>query len=89
MSEEQLTALLAKIKDDAGLREKLQGAANLDAALALVKEAGFDVSKPELLRYQASQSLELSDAELESVAGGKQQQCSSTAYCCQANSAGQ
>ena len=70
MSEEQLTALLAKIKDDAGLREKLQGAADLDAALALAKEAGFDVSKPEWLRYQASQTSELSDAELEGVAGG-------------------
>jgi predicted ribosomally synthesized peptide with nif11-like leader len=48
MSEQQLTALLAKIKDDAGLREKLQGAANLDAAISLAKEAGFDVSKAEL-----------------------------------------
>jgi predicted ribosomally synthesized peptide with nif11-like leader len=70
MSEEQLTALLAKLKDDAGLREKLQGAADLDAALALAKDAGFDVSKPEWLRYQASQTLELSDIELEGVAGG-------------------
>jgi hypothetical protein len=70
MSEQQLTALLAKLKDDAGLRERLQGTADLDAALALVKEAGFDVSKAEWLRYQASQTSELSDAELESVAGG-------------------
>ena len=70
MSEEQLTALLAKLKDDAGLSEKLQGAADLDAALALAKEAGFDVSKDSWLKYQASQSSELSDAELEGVAGG-------------------
>ena len=35
MSEEQLSALLAKIKEDSGLREKLQGAADLDAAVAL------------------------------------------------------
>jgi predicted ribosomally synthesized peptide with nif11-like leader len=70
MSEQQLTALLAKIKDDAGLREKLQGAADLDAALALAKEAGFDVSKEAWLRYQASHTSEISDAELESVAGG-------------------
>lgn len=63
-------ALLAKLKDDAGLRERLQGTADLDAALALVKEAGFDVSKAEWLRYQASQTSEVSDAELESVAGG-------------------
>ena len=38
MSEEQLTALLAKIKEDAGLQEKLRGAADLDAAVAIAKE---------------------------------------------------
>ena len=72
MSEQQLTDLLAKIKEDAGLQEKLKGAADLDAAVALAKEAGFDVSKADWLKYQAQQTLELSDAELESVAGGKQ-----------------
>jgi predicted ribosomally synthesized peptide with nif11-like leader len=70
MSEEQLTALLAKIKEDAGLQEKLKGAADIDAAIALVKEAGFDVSKADWLKYQANQTLELSDEELEDVAGG-------------------
>jgi predicted ribosomally synthesized peptide with nif11-like leader len=70
MSEEQLSALLAKFKDDAGLQEKLKGAADLDAAVALAKEAGFDVSKADLLKYQAKQTLELSDSELEVVAGG-------------------
>jgi len=62
MSEEQLSALLAKLKEDAGLREKLQGAGDLDAAVALAKEAGFDVSKADWLRHQAKQTLELSDA---------------------------
>ena len=70
MSEEQLTALLAKLNDDAGLQEKLKGAADLDAAVAMAKEADFDVSKADLLRYQANQTLELSDEELEGVAGG-------------------
>ena len=70
MSEEQLAALLAKLKDDAGLREKLQGAEELDAFLATAKEAGFDISKADCLRYQAQQTLELSDEELEGVAGG-------------------
>jgi predicted ribosomally synthesized peptide with nif11-like leader len=70
MSEEQLAALLAKLKDDAGLQEKLKGAADLDAALAMAKEAGFDVSKADWLRYQAKQTLELNDEELEGVAGG-------------------
>ena len=72
MSEEQLTALLAKLKEDAGLREKLQGAGDLDAAVAIAKEAGFDVSKADWLKHQANQRLELSDEELEGVAGGAQ-----------------
>ena len=70
MSEEQLSALHAKLKDDAGLQEKLKVAADLDAAVALAKEAGFDVSKADLLRYQAKQTLELNDEELEGITGG-------------------
>ena len=70
MSEEQLAALLAKLKDDTGLQEKLKGAADLDAVLAIAKDAGFDISKAAWLRYQANQTLELSDEELEEVAGG-------------------
>ena len=70
MSEEQLSALLAKLREDAGLREKLQGAANLDAAVAMAQEAGFDLTKEDWLRHQAEQTLELSDKELEGVAGG-------------------
>jgi len=69
MSEEQLAALLAKLKDDAGLQEKLKGAADLDAVLAIAKEAGFNVSKAAWLRYQAKQTIELSDEELEGIAG--------------------
>ena len=70
MSEEQLSALLAKLKEDAGLQEKLKGAADLDAALAIAQEAGFDVSKSDWLKHQAQQTLELSDEELEGVSGG-------------------
>ena len=71
MSEKQLAALLAKLKEDNGLQNKLKGAADLDAAVALAKEAGFDVSKADWLKYQAQQTLELSNEELEGVAGGK------------------
>jgi predicted ribosomally synthesized peptide with nif11-like leader len=70
MSEEQLAALLAKLKVDKGLQEKLKGAADLDAVLAIAKEVGFDISKADWLRYQANQTLELSDEELEGIAGG-------------------
>ena len=71
MSEEQLTALLAKLNDDAGLREKLKGAVDLDAAVAMAQEAGFDVSKADWLKHQAKETLEFSDDELEGVAGGQ------------------
>ncbi len=70
MSEEQLAALLAKLKDDAGLQEKLKGAADLDAVLAIAKEAGLDISKADWMRYQANQTLELFDEELKGVVGG-------------------
>ena len=72
MSEEQLSALLAKLKDDAGLLEKLKGAADIDTAQSIAKEAGFDVSEADWLRYQQGMGEgDLSDEELENVAGGK------------------
>ena len=71
MSEQQLSALLAKLKEDEGLRQKLKGAADLDAAVAFAKEAGFDVRKSDWLMHQAKQTLELNDEELEGVTGGK------------------
>jgi predicted ribosomally synthesized peptide with nif11-like leader len=49
MSEEQLSALLATLNEDPGLQEKLKGATDLDAALAIAREAGFDVSKNDWL----------------------------------------
>ena len=70
MSEEQLSALLAKLKEDTGLHERLKGALDLDTAVAIAKDAGFDVSKADCLKYQAKQTLELSDDDLDRVAGG-------------------
>ena len=70
MSEEQLLALLAKLKEDTGLQDKFKGAVDVDAAIALAKEAGFDLSKAVWLKYQEQQSVDLSDEEVEGVAGG-------------------
>jgi predicted ribosomally synthesized peptide with nif11-like leader len=70
MSAEQLTAFWAAVEADECLQEKLKGARDADAAVAVAKEAGFDVSKADLLEYQAQQTLELSDEDLEKVAGG-------------------
>lgn len=70
MSEEQLTALLAKLNEDSELRAKFQTAAGIDAVLALAKEAGFDVSQADWLNHQAQKELQLDSSELEMIAGG-------------------
>jgi len=54
MSEEKLSALPAKLKDDAGLREKTQKTEDLDAAVELAKESDFDVREKESLNDQTA-----------------------------------
>ena len=70
MSEDQLKAFLATLQGDTLLQEKLEKAINLEATLALIKEAGFEVSKDEWLGYEANASSELADDALEDVQGG-------------------
>ena len=82
MSEEQLSALIAKLKEDAGLQQKVKSAADLDAALAITKDAGFAVRKADLLRYKATSPLQLNDDELEVVAAGVRTSVSQTALSC-------
>ena len=70
MSEEQLKAFIEKIKADTNLQEKLKAAAaaaDLDAVLAIAKEAGFSISADDLKNAQS----EVSEEELENVAGGR------------------
>ena len=66
MSEEQLKAFLEAVKADAGLQEKLKAAGDADAVVAVAKDAGFLITAEELKNAQA----EVSDEELEGVAGG-------------------
>jgi predicted ribosomally synthesized peptide with nif11-like leader len=72
MSEEQFKALLTKLKADSIFKEKLLGATDLDAALALAKEAGFEIGKEDWVNKEAlvRQAYSLSDEDLESVSGG-------------------
>ena len=66
MSEEQLKAFLEKVKADTSLQEKLKAASDADAVVAIAKEAGFSISADDFKKAQS----ELSDEELEGVAGG-------------------
>ena len=71
MSEEQLKAFLEKVKADTSLQEKLKAAADADAVTAIAKEAGFSISADDLTMAQS----EISDEELEGVAGGWNDNC--------------
>ena len=68
MSDEQLKAFLEKVKGDTSLQEKLKAASDVDAVVSLAKEEGFSISVDDLKNAQS----ELSDEELEGVAGGAQ-----------------
>ena len=72
MSGEQLKAFLEKVKGDTSLQEKLKAAADANAAAAIAKEAGFSISADVLKNAQNAPSApsDLSDEELEGVAGG-------------------
>ena len=66
MSEEQLKAFMEAVKADAGLQENLKAAKDVDAVVEIAKAAGFAITAEELKKSQA----DLSDEELEGVAGG-------------------
>jgi predicted ribosomally synthesized peptide with nif11-like leader len=69
MSEDQFNAFQEAVKADAVLQEKLK-AADAEAVVVIAQEAGFLISIEDL---GAEASQDLSDQELESVAGGVDQ----------------
>lgn len=68
---QQLNAFLEVVKTDFALQEKLKAAIDADGVVAIAKAAGFVVSADELKNAQQ----ELSDEELEGVAGGIRIDC--------------
>ena len=69
MSEKKLKGFLEKVKGEASLQEKLKAAADADEVIVIAKAAGFVVSAEEIKTAQLAPQ-ELSDEELEGVAGG-------------------
>ena len=70
MSEEQLKAFLEKVQGDTSLQGKLKAAADANAVAAIAKEAGFMISADDLTKAEQKAQSELSEEELEGVAGG-------------------
>ena len=69
MSEEQLKAFLEKVKGETSLQEKLKAAASPEAAMEIAKEAGFAITAEDIQTMQSA-TVEVSDEELEGIAGG-------------------
>ena len=70
MSEEQLKGFLEAVAADAELQEKLKAAADTDAVVEIAKAAGFVISAEELEALVLQAQAEMSDEELQGVAGG-------------------
>ena len=62
MSDEQLKAFIAKVKCDTSLQEKLKAAKSPEDVVSIAKEHGHE--------FTADKVTELSEDELEGVAGG-------------------
>lgn len=71
MSQEQLNSFLDAIQSNAALQAKLEAADHLETVIALAKESGFNTDNTDWLRHQAQRILQLSDEELETIAGGE------------------
>ena len=72
MSQDQLQAFLQAVNADVELRNKLSALTDLDAVLAIAREAGFEIDSSKLDLHESIDldSAELDDHDLEQVAGG-------------------
>ena len=62
MSKEQLKAFLEKVKGDTSLQDRLKAAKSQDEAVSIAKEHGHE--------FGTEHIIQLSEEELEGVAGG-------------------
>lgn len=77
-----IEALLEAVKEDKTLRDKLLGAKSVEEAVSVANSQGFTFTTADWLAHQARQTLELSDDELENIAGGASNaNCNSLSAC--------
>ena len=70
MSLETLNAFIAKVESDSSLQEQLNNVNDANEAIAIANSVGFEITAGDLIRQQTKVAAELSDEELEGVAGG-------------------
>ena len=68
MASDQLKAFLLAFQGDTYLQDKLRGVTDPDFVISIAKEAGYIISVEEL--FILNDGSEISDEELEDVAGG-------------------
>ena len=71
MSVDQLKAFVEKVKSDTSLQDKVKAAASPEAAIEVAKAAGFSITLEDISSMQSgTEEEDLSDEELEGMAGG-------------------
>ena len=70
MTPEQIQSMIEAVKSKPELQSRLQTISSFEEAAALAQEAGFTLTPEELKQSVENGSVELSDSELENVAGG-------------------
>ena len=73
MSKEQLKALFEKVASDTELSDKIGAATTAEAVIEIAKAAGFSITSEDiqlLLSEVSEEEEELTDDDLENVAGG-------------------
>ncbi len=70
MSVKSAKALMEKIKSDPKFGKKIEDAKDNKARMAIIRSAGFDFTQEEMKQAVKPAEGELSDEDLEAVAGG-------------------
>src|SRR5262245_7449940 len=73
MSLEALQALVVRVSEDERLRNELLAGSSDDVRLGIIQAEGFDVTADDLAELRRQISVELSDEDLQNIAGGGSQ----------------
>jgi predicted ribosomally synthesized peptide with nif11-like leader len=71
MSSESLSAFLTRAATDPALQAQIKGITNAETVVQIASEHGFEINADELADFLAKAEQELSDQDLEEVAGGR------------------
>ena len=70
MSKEQFRALQERMAGDLAFQASLKSAGDVESALQIAREAGFDVNQDDVSEYLANQEQALADDQVKDLSGG-------------------